>query len=176
MLLHIIIEIVLAVAMLFAASTFWQLRKRARFLKEAMCSPPFLESLISREELTSPPPRALAFAQMNEVGYVLNIKCVVDADRASQRRVTLFHAVAVAVIFVGSYFLGPVYLAINVVLFFLTAVDPISPSAKTNAMEHIFTIGLILHKWRLDNATECDQWIEHAWSLRPLYEAVRKAQ
>ena len=176
MLLHIIIEIVLAVAMLFAASTFWQLRKRAKFLKEAMCSPPFLESLISREWLASPPPRVLAFTQLNKLGYVFNIKIVVDADRVSQRKVTLFHAVAVVVIFIGSYFLGPLYLAINFILFFLTAIGPISLPAKNNAAEHILTIGLILHKWRLTNASECDEWIEHAWSLRPLYEAVKKVQ
>lgn len=176
MLLHIMIEIVLAVAMLFAASAFWQLRKRAKFLKQAICSPQFLESLISPKRLASPPQHVLVFVQKNKVGYVLNMKTVMDADRAAQRRVTLFHAGAIAAIFFGSYLLGPVYLAINVVLFLLMASEPISSSAKTNATEHIFAIGLILHKWRLDNANECDQWIEYAWSLRPLYEAVKKAQ
>lgn len=176
MLLHITIEIVLAVATLFASLTFWQLRKRERFLKMAIYNSPFLESVISRERLANPSPRISVFAQKNEGGYVFNMKLAVDADSASQRRVTLFSAVAIAAIFIGSYFLGVSYLVINVVLFFLTDLVPISSSAQSNAMEQVFIMALILHKWRLDNATECDQWVEHAWSVHPLYEAVKKAQ
>ena len=162
--------------MLFAGQTFWQLRKRERFLKEAIRTPAFIESLISRERLASPPPRVLALVQKNEVGYVLNMKCVMDADRVSQRRVTIFFGVVVAAILVGSYFIGLVYLAINVALFFLTASVPIASSAQSNAAEHIFTVGLILHRWRLENAKQCDEFVESAWSLRPLYEVVRKIQ
>ena len=162
--------------MLFAGQTFWQLRKRERFLKDAIRTPAFLESLISRERLTSPPPHVLAFVQKNEVGYVLNMKCVMDADRASQRRVAILFSAVIAAILVGSYFMGLVYLAINVVLFFVTASVPIASSAQSNAMEHIFTVGLILHRWRLEDAKQCDEFVEHAWSLRPLYEVVRKVQ
>src|SRR5262249_23309175 len=38
--------------------------------------------------------------------------------------------------------------------------------SKVGASENIFTIGLILHKWRLDNASDCDQFVEHADGLR----------
>jgi hypothetical protein len=172
--LRIIIEIVLAAVTLFAGQTFWQLRKRARFLRRAIHTPWFLETLISRERLANPPSRVAVFAQKNEVGYSLNIKCIVDADRASQRRVTLFFTMAIAAIFIGSYFLGASYLVINVVLFFLTALIPISQSAQFSATEHVFTIALILHKWRLDNPSECDQFIEYTSSLRPLYEQIKK--
>jgi len=180
MLLHIIIEIVLAIAVLFASQTFWQLRKRERFLKQVICDPLLLQSLISLETLASPPPHisflASLPAQKNEVRYVLNIKCVSDADRTTQRRVLFAFAVPIIAIFIGSCFLGTLYLTINVVLFLSAAFAPISSSAQSNALDHIFTIAVILHKWRLDKPAECDKWIEDAWSLRPLYEAVKKAQ
>ena len=163
--------------MLFAGQTFWQLRKRDRFMRQAIRTPAFLESLISRERLASPPPRVLAFVQQqSELGYVLNMKCLMDADRISQRRVAIFFMAVIAAIFIGSYFMGLVYLAINLVLFFLTASVPIASSAQSNAMEHIFTVGLLLHRWRLHNAKECDEFVEHASSIRLLYDIVRKVQ
>jgi len=163
--------------MLFAGYTFWQLRKRERFLRRAIRTPEFLESLISRKNLASPPPRVLAFVQQkSELGYVLNMKCLMDADRASQRQVTILFSAVVAAIFVVSFFLGLVYLVINVVLFFLMASVPIESSAQSNAMEHIFTVGLLLHRWRLYNAKECDEFVENALILRPLYDVVKKVQ
>jgi hypothetical protein len=177
MLLHIIIEVVLGVAMLFAGQTVWQLRKRDRFMRQAIQTPAFLESLISRDSLASPPTRVLAFVQQQgQLGYVLNMKCLMDADKISQRRATILFALAVAAILVGSYFLGLVYLAINVALFFLTATIPIAPSAQSNAAEHIFTTGLLLHRWRLHDAKECDEFVERASSIRLLYDVVRKIQ
>jgi hypothetical protein len=176
MVLHIIIEVVLAFATILASQAFWQLRKRERFLRWAIHNPPLLESLLSRDTLSNPLPRILLFAEKNEVGYVLNMKCVEHADRSSQWRTTIFFGIAVAAILIGSYSLGISYLAINFVLSLLTASFPLSPSARANAIEHIFTIALILHKWRLDNATECDEWITYARSLQPLYEAVKNAQ
>lgn len=176
MLLHIIIEIVLALVIFFAAQAIWQIRKREKFLKHVVCNPPFLESMISRERLVNPPERISIFAQKNEVGYILNMKCVVDADKASQRRAAMIFAVVVAAILIGSYFLGVFYLLINLVLLCLAASIPISRSAQSNALEHVFTIALILHKWRLENPSECDEWIAYAKSLRPIYEAVKKAQ
>jgi hypothetical protein len=104
------------------------------------------------------------------------MKTLIDADRASQRRAAMTFAAVVAAVLIGSYFLGAVYLLTNLVLLCLAASVPISRPAQSNALEHVFTIALILHRWRLENATECDQWIDYAKSLRPLYEAVKKAQ
>ena len=176
MLLHIIIEIVLALVIFLAAQAIWQIRKREKFLKHVVCNPPFLESIITRERLANPPERISIFAQKNEVGHILNMKCVVDADRASQRHAAMVFTVIVVVILIGSYFLGVVYLLINLVFLCLAASVPISRSAQSSALEHVFTIALILHKWRLENPSECDQWIDYAKSLRPVYDAVKKAE
>jgi hypothetical protein len=176
MIVHIIIEVVLGIVMLYTGQTVWQLYKRERFLKVAIRTPEFLESLISEESLGNPPPRLMAFTQKQQIGYVLNIKCAVDADKISIRRLAIPFGVAVAAILVGSYFIGPVFLAINVLIFILTALIPLDPSARSTATDFILTIGLILHIWRLEDAKQCDEFIAEAWSLRPLYEAVSKAQ
>jgi len=76
----------------------------------------------------------------------------------------------------GSYFLGTVYLAINVIIIFLSAIPGISEPARDNALLQVLTLAVILDKWRAENATDCEQWIEQAWSLRPLYNAVKSAR
>jgi len=172
--MKIVIEIVLGILVFFAGQTFWQLRKREKFVRSAIQVPEFLQTIVSKERLSSPPPHMLAFVQGSE--YALNIKCVIDADRASQRRVAISHGFVIAAIFVGSYFMGPVYLGINVIMFFATKSIPIASSVKGNAIDHILTLGLILHRWRLVNAKECDEFVEHAQTLRPLYNAVQKTQ
>src|SRR5260370_182993 len=104
-----------------------------------------------------------------------NVKLLFDADKLAIRRFSIRYGTVIAAIVVASAFLGPIFLAISVVLFFLAAIVPISPAARSDASENIFTIGLILHKWRLENAADCDQFIEQAYGLRPVYEAVKNA-
>jgi hypothetical protein len=176
MLFRIVIEIALGVGMLRAASTFWQFQKRKRYWKEAMQNPTLLASLISRERLEDPPRDVLFFARTpkKEVGYIWNVKCLMDSDKNAVRRCTIFYLIAIAAILVGSYFLGVVYFVINAVLMLLTTFVPISTETKSDAALSIFALGLILHKWRLNSAAECDQFIEQARGFRVLYEVVKR--
>ena len=178
MLIRIIIEVVLAIAMLYPAFMFWQLRKRKRFWKQAVRNRAFLQSLISRESLANPPSDLLPYVRTppKEGGYMWNVKLLFDADKGATLRFSIFYGVVIAAILVGSYLLGPLFLAINVVLFFLAALVPISTAARSDASENIFTVGLILHRWHLDNAAECEQFVKQAYGLRTVYEAVRIAQ
>jgi hypothetical protein len=178
MLIRIIIEIILAAAMLHPAFMFWQLRKRKRFWKQAIHDRAFCESLISRESLANPPSDVLSYVRSppTEAGYMWNLKVLFDADKRALRRFSILYGALIAAILIASFFLGLVFLAINVVLFFLAVFVPIRTDACSDASENIFTIGLILHKWRLDNAAECDQFVEQAYGLRTVYEAVRNTQ
>jgi len=176
MLIHIAIEIGLAIATFFAGNPFWELRKRAKFLRQVIYNEPFLESFISRQMLANPSPLIAPFVEKNEIGWFLNIKCVMDADRTSQRRPAIFFALVLLSIFAASYFLGIPYLAINLVIFALLAFGSISQSAQTNALQHVLAIAIILDKWRLENPLQCEEWLEKAWSLRFLYKAVKNAR
>ena len=175
MIARIAVEIVLAIITFFAGGLFWQLRKRARFLAEAIRSEPLLNQFISRETLDSASPMVTPFAE-KKVTYALNVQLVVDADAASQRRTMFMFVLILAATFVGSYFLGVTFLVINLVLFFLSAFSPISPSARSNALQHILALALILHRWRTENPRECDEWVARVPSLAPIYNAVRLVQ
>ena len=141
-----------------------------------MSSCSLLESLLvlRRERLESPSPADVVFSQKNEIGYFINIKTVIIADRSSQRQVCFMFATILTGIFVGSFVLGVPYFAVNIVVFLLTAFGTISPSAKENAVQHVLSLATILHKWRREDAGGCDEWVKHASSLRPLYETVKK--
>jgi hypothetical protein len=169
---RIAVEILLGLITFFAGGLYWQLRKRAKFLAEAITCQPLLDQFISRETLEGASPMVTPFAE-KKVTYALNVQLVVDADTASQRRTTFIFVLVLAATLIVSYFLGMVYLGINIVLFFISAFSPISPSARSNALQHILALALILHRWRAENPAECDEWVARVPSLGPIYDAVR---
>ena len=176
MITKIVIEVVLVIITFFAGGLFWHLQRRGKYLAQIICNEPFLSQFVSRDALESASPMITPFAEKNQVGYFLNIKLVIDADRISQRRTKLIFLAILAAAFTGSYFLGVPYLAVSIVIFFLSGLGPLSPSVQSSALQHVLAIALILDRWRTENTAECEQWIEQARSLRPLYNAVKAAQ
>lgn len=164
--------------MLRAASTFWQFQKRKKYWKWVTQTPEALALLFSKVTFEDPPSEALSFARepKPEVGYMWNVKCLMDSDADAFRRYSFLYGVAIIAILVGSYFLGGVFLIINAALMLLTALRPISISTQADARMTIFALGLILHRWRQANAAECDKFIEQAYGFRVLYEAVKRVE
>ena len=171
---HIAIEIILAIIAFFAAYAFWEFSKRAGLVKRMIHDQAFLETFISKEMLTNPSPAKLPYLEKNQGGYLVNIAVAVKADSQAQRLgAILFLAILIAV-FVGSYFLGVTYLCVNVTLFFVAALMPVSPSTERNAMEQIATVASILYRWNLEDSVKCCQWIERAQNLTLLYTVVKE--
>jgi hypothetical protein len=117
--------------------------KRAKFLRAIICNQPFLEGFLSRDALANPSPMIKPFAQRNEIGYFVNINCVIEADTISQRRVKIPCALVLGAILVGSCFLGVPHLVINIVAFVLTSFAPISQSVQTNDLQYVLALALI---------------------------------
>lgn len=172
MITKILIEVVLGLIVFFSGGLFWQLRKRAQFLAHVIGNEPFLAQIISRGALDNASPMITPFAE-KRVTYALNVKMVIDADIESQRRTKLiFVAILVATI-TGSWFVSPLCLLINIFVFFLSGATSISPSAQSNAVQHILAIALILDRWRAENLGECDEWIQQVPNLQPIYNVVK---
>jgi hypothetical protein len=175
MVLKILAEVALFVITFAAGSMWWQLRKRRTFVKKALKDEILLESLISKHALANPLAQILPYTEKNEIGYFLNIDVVLRADQTSQRIPKLLVSVVLLLVLVGSYFLASTYLWINVGIFLLVGIGPITNSARHNAEEQVLTLGTILHKWRTENAPECDAFVAQAHSLEKLYDAVKRA-
>lgn len=173
MTLHLLAEIALAVLTVFVASIFWQLVKRKSYLRQAVGNKAILDACISHDVLVNPPARLEPYFEKNEIGYFVNIDSVVKADQASQQRIKIVAVVILILVFIGSFYLGYQYLAINVALLLLLGFSRISESAKANALEQILTIAIILHRWRIENPVECDEWVGKADTLKELYGTVK---
>src|ERR1035441_3052281 len=152
-------ELALATITFFVGGTLWQLHKRKSFRRVLFRSQPFLDRLISRKTLANPPSQIEPYLAKNDIGYFINIKAVVSADRRSQRLPQAVAFGALLLVLLGSFYLGYPFLAINVALICLLGFQPISHDAKLNACEHIVTIAAILYRWRAEDPNECDQWV-----------------
>jgi len=173
MIVRIGIEFVLAIITLIVGSTFWEFPKRARFLKAVISNEQFLLQFITPTTFDSVSPMIRRYAEKSEGGYVVNMGAVTHADRVSQRRLQLLNGAVVLAALVGSYFLGPIYLAVSVAIFLISGIGSISAAARNNALEHVLVLAFILHKWHSEDPSGCEQWIQEAWSLRPLYTVVK---
>ena len=176
MIIDLIIEVITAIITLMAGSLFWQILKREKFLARAIHDGRFLSQIISPSSLDNPSPLVAPYMQRLPAGYFLNIQIVIAADTKSLRQSKVIFGCVAAAALVGSYFLGVPYLIINAIVFFLSALARVSQSARANAEQQILTLALILDRWRSENITECEEWIKQAWSLRPLYDAVKEAR
>ncbi len=175
MVLKILAEVALFVITFAAGSIWWQLRKRRAFVRKIVKDELLLKRVISNHALANPPAQILPYTKKNEIGYFVNIDVVLRADQTSQRIPRLLVTVVLVFVLVGSYLLANTYLWINLGIFLLVGLVPIMDSARHNAEEHVLTLGVILHKWRTENAPECDAFVAQAHSLEKLYDTVKIA-
>jgi hypothetical protein len=174
MITNIVIEVVIALVVLFVSNSFWQLVKRDRFLKNLIRFSPFLEELISKGSLNDPNPKFTVFAEKNQLGYAINVSCAIESDRKTIKRLEITFGLVGLIATIGSYALGPIFFIINCVLFILPVFAPVAQSAQRSAIDHIMEMAVILYRWRSDNPTECDNFISKASSLQSLYDAIKK--
>jgi hypothetical protein len=176
-LLRIAIELILSVAALLASYSFWQVRKRDVYFRHMMRDQHFLETWFSAYRTTFAKMRdpVIPFEGKNGIPYMLTLGVVGRADRAAIRLLYLSFGVPLAAILIGSYFLGLPYLAVNVALSCLSALAPLCRPAKESALTDILEVAVVLRKWDTENASDCEKFVQQAWALKPLYEAVRKA-
>lgn len=172
---HVLAELALAAGTFIAGGLWWQLRKRAKFLRHVLSNQSFLDFFITREILVNPPAQIWPYTQKNPIGYFVNIDVVVKADRSSQRVTKIISLVCLLLIFGFSLYLGYAYMAINFGLFCLVGFMPMTQPAKGNAVEQIVTLAVILYRWRTENSAECDNWVAQGRSLQKLYGSVQKA-
>ena len=113
--LLVAVDIVLVVGTFFISCPLWELRKRAKFLTNAMGNEPLIESLLVmwRKQLENPPAAVAIYSQHNEIGYFFNVTTAIRADERSQRMVGVFFSIFLLAIFVGSFLLGFVLVGVH---------------------------------------------------------------
>ena len=126
---------------------------------------------------SSAQPRYRAFfAKPNDGGYYINIHAVNVADNSSVLQIKVLCTVALLAIAVASYFVGPICLPINMIVFGVTYNGSLSDPARTSALHHVLCLAYIIHKWDSKDPVECKLFFDSARALHPLYIVVKKSQ
>ena len=135
-----------------------------------------LPLLISSDTLDNPSPKILPLLEKHQEGFVINIHVAIYSDTQATKRSKIMFGVISGIVLLISYFLGVSYLVINAAIFFLSGLARVSQQAQANAHQQIIALATILDRWRRHNISECEQWLQQAWSLRSLYDAVKNAR
>ena len=169
----IVFEIILVLIIFYAGKMLWQLFKRGRFLQQIGQSQTDLAAFISTDALDAFSQKNPMYVTKGPQGYIGNISVLIDIDLSTQRRLKLlFGSVTILALIISAY-LSSVILLINVSLFLLVGVYPLTESGRQNARGLMITLGAILYKWRQENQKECDEWIEKASTLKELYTLIQ---
>ena len=172
MIIKIIIEIVLGVILLVISSGFWNCVKSPKFLAKTLSNyeelkkffDNFVKDKIEQESDVVDP----------KIGFSSNIILWMKASMAALDRTRNIMLFFIIVILIGSYFLGIVFLLINIALFFLMAFPSIAASAQNNILSDIHTIMLNVYKWNKVNHGECEHFcnIEQPRILKNIYKII----
>ena len=169
----IVFKVILVIIIFYAGKMTWQLFKRGRFLKRISNSQAEMAAFISTETLDDFSQKNPKYVLKEPKGYVGNISLLIDIDLATQRRLKLlFGSITVLALTVSAY-VGNVLFLINLSLFLLTGIYPLTEAGRRNAFDLVVTLGAILYTWRQENQKECDEWIEQASSLKELYALIQ---
>ena len=172
MIIKIIIEIVLGFILMGIGSAFWNCVKSPKFLAKILGDYDELkkffhhlgkEKIKQESEFVDP-----------EIGYSANIALWIKASISALDKTRNMLLVVIIAILIGSYFLGNVFLFINIALFIFVAFPNISASAKNNIFYDIHTVMLNVYKWNKVDHNECEHFcnVEQPRTLKNIYRVV----
>ena len=174
MVLTIMSEMFLVIILLFVGHSFWALVKRDYLFRSMISDEANLETLISLDEIQSLLSSDSLYLQKSELGYSINIASLVKSDKASMRNLKLvFGAVAILTLIASNY-LGKIFILSNILIFSLLYLLPLRGPAHRNVLNQVLILAAILYKWHKEDEKGCNEWIESAWSLKKVYEVVKK--
>jgi hypothetical protein len=172
MVIKIIVEIVLGYILLCISSGFWNCVKSPKFLANTLGNYDELkrffqhlgkEKIKQESEVVDP-----------KIGFSANIALWIKASVSALDKTRNMSLIVIIGIFIVSYFIGNIFLLINIALFFVMAFPNISASAKNNIFSDIHTIMLNVYKWNNVNRAECEHFCntEQPRILRNIYKVV----
>lgn len=172
MLIKITAEIILGFILLVASSGFWNCVKSPRFLGKTLGDYGELRKFyhfLGRDRI-----KQESGVVDPHFGFSVNIIIWIKASMSALDKMRNMLLIIIIGICIGSYFLGNIFLSINIVLFFGMAFSGISDSAQNNVFADIHTIMLNVHKWNEVNQAECEHFCntERPKILKNIYRVV----
>jgi|WetSurMetagenome_2_1015567.scaffolds.fasta_scaffold10665_4 hypothetical protein len=172
MIIKVIIEIILGVVLLCVSSSFWNCVKSPKFLAKILGDYDELKKFchhIGKEKIEQESEKVNP-----QIGYSASIALWIKASISALDKTRNMLLVITIGILIGSYFLGNIFLFINIALFVLMAFPSISAPAQNNIFSDIHTIMVNVYKWDKVNRAECEHFcnFEQPRFLKNIYKAV----
>ena len=172
MVIKIIIEIILGFILLMVGPCFWDCVKSPKFLAKTLGDYDALRKFfhhLGKEKI-----KELSENIDTKIGFSMDIALWIKASVSTLAKTRNKLLAVIIGIFIGSYFLGNIFLLINIVLFFTMVFLSISKPAKNNIFFDIYTIMLNVDKWNKVNRAECEHFcnVEQPRILKNIYKIV----
>lgn len=173
MIVKIILELIIAIIIIIAGTTFWMLLKRDRFLARAMQDDKLISNLVTKERINA---FYLKHKETVAIGIIIpypeRIKTWQVSDHKTQMLLKTISLIIALLVIVASVKLSPIILALNVTIFLLTAFVPIGSSGRINAFNHIMLLASIIDEWLKINKDECERWIGQNTRFKNILNAL----
>ena len=176
MIIKIIIEIILCIILLGISATFWDCIKSIKFMANFFRDYEELKRVYQyyKEKIIkgSTEIKPLPISENPNIGFEYNVVLLIQSSITTLDKTRNMLLVFIVGIFIGSYFLGNVFLFINIGMFIIMAFRGISASAKNNIVSDIYAIMLNVYKWNMTDPSECEKSCNTNWKLKNIYRVI----
>jgi len=175
--MRILVGIPTVVLVFVAAYVLFQSLKRKRALHRLATNDSTLRELITLPVLDSAAPEQthLSRASTNEEFLVI-IYALISSDNAAISTMRLLSGLLLSVGLAASYMLGAGWLIACVASVLLASTVPLSGPGARSAVQNLLETALVLDRWRSHDQVACIKFLEQAYTLRPLFDAVEYAR
>jgi hypothetical protein len=154
MILRIIIEVILGVILIGLAYSFWDCVKSPKFLDQLLANKNELKRIFDFIGIDD------IYKESQNIQPVLgsfsnDMAIWMKASFKALDRVKYMTLLSSSVIILGSYFLSTSYILINIFLFLLLSLFPLTTSAKNNVVTDVHNLFLNVFKWNYSDPVEC---------------------
>lgn len=171
---RILIELALAPVLLFFALWFWQAFHRKRYIRRLAQDQKTLDEFVQALNSESPFSERAAILEPVNGNWALNMLLVTKSDQQAIGTVQVISVLVCAAVVVGSFFLGPVFLAANLGLALLPALIGAGAATKNSALGEILSMALIIYRWKQADPESYRRFLLEAVGIHKLDSAVER--
>lgn len=160
MILKILIELIIAIIVIMAGTTFWISLKRDRFLIRALQDDHLISELINKERINAFNASGQRTRYIEKfITYPDRIKVWEESDRKTQTLLKVIPLLIVTLVIIASVKVSPIIVVLNITFFLLTSLVSIGASGVNNSFNHIMLLVSIIDEWLKNDKEECVRWI-----------------
>lgn len=166
----IVIEIIFGVILQALGSSFWSCAKYLRFRERLLMTYDTLKTTVSSDDKKTIEQESKNL-QLAGRSYGDTMQSTLEQGKQAQvKRMALLSLPTIAIL-AGSYFLGSLFLTINLSFFFILAVFPLKAAIRTAVFGELLKLSLIVYRWNKENADACKKFCTEE---RPVFQNLHK--